>query len=167
VRGLPITPLLTYQPEDGVHYAVTAVDARGRLADASPIRAVGWRPGQPITLHVVAGAVIVINRTPPDPPGRDSRIGPSVARMGRTAITQQGHLRLPAPIRHQCRLRSGSRLLVAAHPSSGVLAAFTTRVLDGVLRSYYQSLSDPDGARPATSDSATATHCTLLRDGQR
>jgi hypothetical protein len=166
---LPVTPLLTYPPEDGVHYVVTAVDARGRLADASPIRALGWTPGSQITLHVLAGAVIIATpATPPHnppgtaaPPSAIGQAGRTRVRPARPAITAQGHLRLPATIRHGCRLRPGSRLLVAAHRRTGVLAAFTTRVLDGVLRTYYLSLinhGDPGDPRTTSPVRGPDTH---------
>jgi hypothetical protein len=128
-RGLPVTPLLTYPPETDAHYAVTAVDARGRLADASPVRKLAWAPGTPVALHVVRGQVVVATRR---------------STPGRHAITRQGHLRLPATVRHACRLRTGARVLVAAHPDTGVLVVFTTRVLDGVLRACFQSLISGD-----------------------
>lgn len=124
-RGLPVMPLLTFPPETHAHYAVTAVDARGRLADASPVRKLSWAPGTSVVLHVVRGQVVVVTRS---------------STPGRHAITRQGHLRLPATVRHTCRLRVGARVLVAAHPDTGVLVVFTTRVLDGVLRACFQSL---------------------------
>jgi hypothetical protein len=124
-RGLPVAPLLTHPAETGAHYAVTAVDARGRLADASPVRKLAWAPGTPVVLHVVRGQVIVAARS---------------STPGGHAITRQGHLRLPATVRHACRLRAGARVLVAAHPESDVLVVFTTRMLDGVLRACYESL---------------------------
>lgn len=125
-RGLPVTPLLSYPPETSSHYVVTAVDARGRLADASPVRKLAWVPGTPVTLHVVRGQVVVATR--------------SSSAAGRHTITRQGHLRLPATVRHACRLSAGARVLVVAHPETGVLVVFTTRVLDGVLRACYQGL---------------------------
>jgi hypothetical protein len=125
IGGLPVTPLLVYPPEIDTHYVVTAVDARGRLADASPVRQLAWAPGTAIALHVVRGQVVVVSRTS----ASDSY-----------AITRQGHLRLPAAVRHACRLRVGARVLVAAHPETGVLVVFTTRLLDDVLRACYEGL---------------------------
>lgn len=124
-RGLPVAELLTFPPETDAYYAVTAVDARGRLADASPVRRLSWAPGTPVALHVVRGQVVVATRN---------------GTPGRYAITRQGHLRLPATVRHACRLRTGARVLVVAHPDTGVLVVFSTRVLDGVLRACFQSL---------------------------
>ena len=56
-------------------------------------------PGLRITLMVTLGAVVAAAH----PDGRD-------------AVTSQGHLRLPADLRHALRLEPGDRLLVAAHP---------------------------------------------------
>ncbi|SHL54370.1 hypothetical protein SAMN05443637_1403 [Pseudonocardia thermophila] len=89
------------------------------------MRKLSWAPGTPVALHVVRGQVVVATRS---------------AVSGRHAITRQGHLRLPAAVRHACRLRAGARVLVAAHPDTGVLVVFTARVLDGVLRACYLSL---------------------------
>lgn len=141
--GLPLASLLTYAPDSHARYVVTAVDARGRLADASPVRALGWPPGTPVVLHVVQGAVVVVTRAVTHNAGPGRQEGP---RRERHMITRQGHLRLPAHVRHGCRLDPGARLLVAAHPDSAVLVAFTTRVLDGVLRAYYESLTTGAGA---------------------
>jgi hypothetical protein len=124
VGGLPVTPLVVHPPETDTHYVVTAVDARGRLADASPVRQLAWAPGTAIALHVVRGQVVVVSR----------------GASGGHAITRQGHLRLPAAVRHACRVRVGARVLIAAHPETGMLVVFTTRLLDGVLRACYEDL---------------------------
>lgn len=128
-RGLPVTPLLSYPPETRDHYVVTALDARGRLADASPVRKVAWTPGTPVVLHVVRGQVVVATGS---------------CTPGRHAVTRQGHLRLPATVRHACRLRAGARVLVAAQPETGVLVVFTMRAIDGVLRTCYEGLISGD-----------------------
>src|SRR5262249_1283139 len=83
--GLPLAPLALPTPTPSLYYTVTPVDARGRLADRSPIRALGWQPGQPITITLLQQAIVV------------------TAQAGAAdAITGQGHLRLPARIRHRC-----------------------------------------------------------------
>src|SRR5262249_42874382 len=53
VTGLPLAPLFLPMPAPSLHCALTPIDDRGRLADRSPIRAVGWPPGQSITISVV------------------------------------------------------------------------------------------------------------------
>ncbi len=127
--GLPLALLSLPMPAPSLYYTVTPIDSRGRLADRSPIRALGWLPGQPITIIVIQHAVIVIS----EPSGAES-------------ITRQGHLRLSARIRHICRLTSGDRLLVAAVPATGVLVAYTMPYLESILLQHHT---------PAPADEAT------------
>jgi hypothetical protein len=91
VTGLPLAPLLPPMPAPSLYCALTPIDDRGRLADRSPIRALGWPPGQAITISVVQETVIVVSQ----PTGAES-------------ITRQGHLLLPARVRHICRLNAGT-----------------------------------------------------------
>jgi hypothetical protein len=103
-----------------LYYTVTPIDARGRLADQSPIRALGWPPSQPITITVIQQAIIVTAHAD----AADS-------------ITRQGHLRLPARIRHHCHLNPADRLLVAAAPTPGVLLIYTTALLESILQAHH------------------------------
>ena len=123
VTGLPLAPLPPPMPAPSLYCVLTPIDDRGRLADRSPIRAVGWSPGQPITISVVQETVVVIS---PQPNGAES-------------LTRQGHLRLPAPVRHICRLAAGDRLLVAAAPGPGVLMAYTMPLLESILFTHHLS----------------------------
>lgn len=130
VAGLPVAPLRLPSPSPSLYCAVTPIDDRGRLADRSPIRAVGWPPGQPITISVVQHTVVVISQS-----------------NGVESLTRQGHLRLPAHVRHICRLTSGDRLLVAAAPGTGVLVAYTMPLLESILLTHHLS-APPHGAAP-------------------
>jgi hypothetical protein len=96
------------------------MDARGRLADRSPLTALGWQPGLPVTFRIITGGVLVVA----DP-------------NSQYAVTRQGHLRLPAPLRHLFRLRAGDRLLVAAFPGPGYLIAHPVTALDQMLVDYH------------------------------
>ena len=44
-------------------------------------------------------------------------------------VTGQGHLRLPAPLRHRCGLLAGDRVLLAADPDRSRLAVYRPRPL--------------------------------------
>ena len=55
----------------------------------------------------------------------------------REAVTGHGHLRLPASVQRACRLQPGDRLLVAAHPDAGLLAAYTPSALDQMVLAYH------------------------------
>lgn len=122
VAGLPLAPLRLPMPAPSLYCAVTPIDDRGRLADRSPIRAVGWVPGQQITIFVVQETVVVISQS-----------------NGAESITRQGHLRLPAHVRHICRLTPGDRLLIAAAPGPGVLVAYTMPSLESILLKHHTS----------------------------
>jgi hypothetical protein len=110
--------------ETSAYYTITTVDGRGRLADGSPLRLLQWGPGLRLKLMVALGAVVVAAH--PD---------------GREAVTKQGHLRLPADLRHSLRLNPGDRLLVAAHPAQGLVVAYTMPVLDTMVSGYHSSIA--------------------------
>ena len=118
--GLPLPPLSAPAPSPSLYFTVTPVDVRGRLADRSPIRALDWQPGQPITITVLQQTIIVTSQA-----------------GGAESITGQGHLRLPAGIRHAFRLNSGDRLLVAAAPTAGVLVVYTMAMLESMLLDHH------------------------------
>jgi hypothetical protein len=121
--GLPVAHLASPTLVSSTHYTVTAIDGRGRLADRSPLRVLQWPPGFPVAVSVVQGAVVVV---------------PS--RKGREVITRQGHLRLPAAVRHLCRLKAGDRLLLAACPDRSLLLAYTMAALDAMVLAYHATL---------------------------
>lgn len=127
--GLPVARLTAPDRDESAHYAVTAMDAHGRLADRSSIRFLNWEPGQPITLTIMPDAVLVLPR--PD---------------GSAAITQQGHLRLPPAVRDAFGLKPGDRMLLAAFPDHGALVTYTIAALDAMIRTYHQS--HPARTRP-------------------
>lgn len=122
-KGLPVAQLHTHVQDASLYYAVTTIDDRGRLADRSSLRILGWLPESSISIRVVQGVVIVVTRC-----------------RGPESITRQGHIRLPASVRHFCRLAPGARLLVAACPDHDLLAAYTTSALDAMLLAYHVSL---------------------------
>lgn len=123
--GLPIASLVTPERHDSTHYALTAMDAHGRLADRSTMRVLRWEPGKPIKVMVTPSALLVF----PRPDGPD-------------AITQQGHLRLPAAVRYALGLQPGDRLLLAAFPDLEFLVAYTIATLDTMILAYHRSHRD-------------------------
>ena len=125
VTGLPLAPLLLPMPPPSLYCALTPIDDRGRLANRSPIRAVGWPPGQSITISIVRQAVVVISQS-----------------NGTDFITRQGHLRLPARVRRICRLTSGDRLFIAAAPACGVLIGYTMPLLESILLKHHLPTGD-------------------------
>jgi hypothetical protein len=121
--GLPVAALSSTRRDNNMFYAITMLDARGRLADASPLRMLGWQPGLALEVGVSSGVVVVA----PDP-------------SAAVKVTSAGHLRLPAPIRHACDLQPGDRVLVAACPVIGRLLVYPMRVLDTMVMTHATSI---------------------------
>ncbi|MGK3206854.1 hypothetical protein [Amycolatopsis sp. MEPSY49] len=122
---LPVAALIDRAPRTTAYCAVTTVDGRGRLADRSPLRVLGWPPLSRVSIDTVKGELIIIRRCD-----------------GADIITGQGHVRLPARVRHLCRLEPGGRVLVTAFPTHDVLAVYTDSALDAMLHVYHEVLRD-------------------------
>lgn len=114
--GLPLPRLISCAGRVEVFFASTKVDNRGRLADRSAVRELGWRPGTAVTFAVGDGLQIVAS------PGR-----------GRATITAEGHLRLPAEVRHLGRVRPGDRLLVVIPPEHDRLVVYPATAVAAAL----------------------------------
>jgi bifunctional DNA-binding transcriptional regulator/antitoxin component of YhaV-PrlF toxin-antitoxin module len=89
------------------------MDARGRLADQLILVALGWGPGERLEIRPRHDLLIV--RARPD---------------GVFSITNQGHLRLPAPVRRWIGLAAGQRVFLAADPSARRLIVHSPAALD-------------------------------------
>jgi hypothetical protein len=112
---LPL-PTLTPRRMSTVIYGLSAVDDRGRVADRVVMRALGWSAGLRIDIQETDRVLTVL--TDPD---------------GGYQVTNQGHLRLPAPLRHRCGLQAGDRVLLAADPDLSRLAVYPPAALDTLL----------------------------------
>jgi hypothetical protein len=108
-----------------VVYGLSALDDRGRVADRVVMRTLGWSAGLRLDIHETAGVLTAL--TAPD---------------GAYQVTNQGHLRLPAPLRHRCGLQAGDRVLLAADPDQSRLAIYPPAVLGTLIT---QQSADPTG----------------------
>jgi bifunctional DNA-binding transcriptional regulator/antitoxin component of YhaV-PrlF toxin-antitoxin module len=99
-----------------VVYGASAVDDRGRVVDRVVLRALGWSPGHRLDIREAGGMLSVVA----DPTGSHQ-------------VTAQGHLRIPAEIRHRCGLATGDRVLLAADPGRSHLAIYPPAALDKAL----------------------------------
>ncbi len=111
--------LRSLQPVEAVFCVVTTIDARGRLADRSPARVLGWSPCQPLAVSISAGVVRL-----------------ATAEAGGLAVTKQGHVRLSSEIRHAVGLVDGDRVLVVVRPDLDAVVIYPMPVVAGLLRSY-------------------------------
>jgi len=93
------------------------------------MQALGWTAGLRLDIGEKAGVLTVL--TSPD---------------GAYQVTNQGHLRLPAPLRHKCGLQAGDRVLLAADPDRSRLAIYLPAALDTFLP---QQCTDTAGGEPA------------------
>jgi bifunctional DNA-binding transcriptional regulator/antitoxin component of YhaV-PrlF toxin-antitoxin module len=135
VRGPLPLPSLISRRTSTVVYGLSALDDRGRLADRVIMRVLGWAAGLQVDIRETGGVLTVLT----DPEGAYQ-------------ITTQGHLRLPAPLRHRCGLQIGDRILLAADPDRSRLAVY---------RPQRWTLSYPSSPprRQRCSDSTEARSC--------
>jgi hypothetical protein len=127
VRGpLPLPSLISGRTSSLV-YGLAALDDRGRVADRVVMRALSWSAGQRLTIQETGGVLTV--HTDPN---------------GDYQVTGQGHLRLPAPLRHRCRLAAGDRVLLAANPVRSRLTVYPPAALDHALA----RCADPAAGEP-------------------
>jgi bifunctional DNA-binding transcriptional regulator/antitoxin component of YhaV-PrlF toxin-antitoxin module len=94
-------------------YGLSAVDARGRIADRAVMAALGWAPGRQLEVQAVRAVVTI-----------------RAAAGGTACVTSQGHLRLPAVVRHLCGLGPGDRVLLVADPHKRMVRVYPPATLD-------------------------------------
>jgi hypothetical protein len=130
-RPLPLARPVPVQaaPEDVV-YGIGRIDASGRIADRAVISALGWSGGDRLTLTADAG-VVTARRDP----------------GGMITLPARAYIAIPAPLRRRCGLRPGDRVLLAAAPSAGTLAAYSLAVVDQAIRAHGAS-PHPQGEKP-------------------
>jgi hypothetical protein len=95
-RSLPLPSLITRRTT-AIVYGLSALDDRGRLADRTVMQALGWSAGLGLDISETNGRLVICPRE-----------------HGAFPVTDQGHLRIPAALRHRCGLEPGDRVLLAA-----------------------------------------------------
>ncbi len=98
------------------------VDANGRVADRVVINALGWAPGDRLGIRDRGGLVLITA----DP-------------RGRSRISGQGHLRLPAAARRLRGLAVGERVLLAAFPDESLLALCPPAAVEAMITRSLQA----------------------------
>ena len=110
---LPL-PDLPPQRTSAVVYGAPAVGDRGRVADRVVLRA-GLGRRAPLRFREAGGTLTVV----PDPAGDHQ-------------VTGQGHVRIPAALRHRWGLATGDRVVLAGDPGRSHLAIYSPTALDKV-----------------------------------
>ena len=118
VRGLPVPRLESVRSAGAMSFHTTTVDDRGRIGVLAPLRELGWSPGYVLSCRIADGVIAVS----PSTSGGGHRIG------------RRGYLRIPAPLRHRCRLAPGSRVLVVAHCGTPLLEIHPAASVEAMLR---------------------------------
>ena len=100
-------------------YGFGRMDESGRVADRAMIGALGWQPGDRLTVTATAG-VVIARRDP----------------GGMVTMPPKPYLVIPAALRRRCGLRPGDRVLLAVFPARDALAAYSFAVVDQALRAH-------------------------------
>ena len=115
VAAAPEVPVV---PDDVV-YGFGRIDESGRVADRTMTSALGWQPGDRLTLTAAAG-VVIARRDP----------------AGMVTTPAKLYLVIPAALRHRYGLRPGDGVLLAVFPGQDALAAYSFAVVDQALRAH-------------------------------
>jgi hypothetical protein len=113
---LPLAALRARRTSSAV-YGLAALDCHGRVADRIIMQTLDWSAG--LRLHIREAAIGALTAAA-DPEGA-------------YRITSQGHVRIPAPLRHRYGLGAGDRVLLAADPEQAQLVIYPPAILDALL----------------------------------
>lgn len=106
---------------------IATVDCNGRVAEGAVITALGWAPGTRLDIRESGGLVLI-----------------TADRHAVFRMTRKGQLRLPATIRHWCGLTPGSRVMLAAHPATGLLVVHPPAALHAMIIQYHTTVLGGD-----------------------
>ncbi|GAA2397134.1 AbrB/MazE/SpoVT family DNA-binding domain-containing protein [Dactylosporangium salmoneum] len=120
--ALPMPALPELSQADVGYWLITTLDDAGRLANRSPVRALGWTAGQRLqaSVHPAIGYV-------------------SRADTGPLAVAARGHVRLPAAMRHRLGLACGDRVLVAVRLEQDALVVYPLPIVASLLTAFEAS----------------------------
>jgi hypothetical protein len=106
---------------------VAGIDNKGRIGDTATVRALGWHPGTRLDIRERAGLILVTANS-----------------HGVFTVTDSGHLRLPAPVRHLCRLAPGDRVLLCADPALSRIVVHPPAVVASMITQLHASILGGD-----------------------
>jgi bifunctional DNA-binding transcriptional regulator/antitoxin component of YhaV-PrlF toxin-antitoxin module len=134
-------------------YGVSALDCHGRIADRVVLGALGWAPGT--RLAITGDRRMITVRADAEDQSGAQIAARSPARVIRSRVTPQGHVRLPAEVRHACGMAAGDRVLLMADPAAGVLRVVSPATLDDLVSGL--TTSEPASHRTDGTDIADST----------
>jgi hypothetical protein len=97
-------------------YGLAGVDDRGRVADRTIIRALGWTTDTRLSMRVDDGRVVI-----------------AVMADGDHGLVGRDRVALPASMRHGVGIEPGDRVLLAAEPADGLLVVHPPASLDAMI----------------------------------
>jgi len=119
-RRLPLATVAEAPALAGdVVYGAGRIDASGRVGDRAFTGALGWRPGDRLTLTAAAG-VVIARRDP----------------AGLITMPAKPYIVIPSALRRRCGLLPGDRVLLAMVPGRDAMAAYSFAVVDEALRAH-------------------------------
>lgn len=114
-RKIPVPELPELRKGSAV-YGLATLDHRGRIADLSTVRVMGWSRHTRLDIREHGGLLLV-----------------SASPQGVFSLTTQGHVRLPTTVRRWCGLDTGDRVLLMAEPGAGLLVVHPPAALDAMV----------------------------------
>lgn len=124
-RVLPLSELPAVPCDVELLCRIASIDAQGRVAEQSVVRALGWGDGQRLDIRVSSGAVIVRSDA-----------------SGVFTLARRCQVLIPASVRRWCDLRPRDRVLLAVDIERAVLVIHTMSAVQDMLRARHVALLD-------------------------
>lgn len=125
VPPLPLADVTPHSTGKSTRYGIASVDDRGRVADSSLVLALQWQPGDPLSIDVLSGSIVIRSD-----------------RRGLYTVARRGNIPIPARIRQRCGLSAGDRVLLVAMPDFATLVVHPRHALDAMVLAYHALLGE-------------------------
>lgn len=128
-RPLPLIELPQLMRDGSMLYGIGRVDASGRVTNLEIVRALGWQPGDRLTISLTARAMVI-----------------QASANGVISVPRKPCIVIPASARHRYAITAGDDVLLAAAPRYGMVIIHALSVLDEML-SWYHATASPGGGK--------------------
>ncbi|GAA2369583.1 hypothetical protein [Dactylosporangium salmoneum] len=123
-RPLARPPLPLAAPAEGRsrawHYAVSTIDNRGRVAETSVVRALGWVAGTRLHVREQGRLIVAI-----------------LDEQGVFQISRTGHLLIPVAVRRWAGLTPGDRVLLAGDQDRNMIVVHPPEAIDAMVEQLH------------------------------